>query len=183
MADADTVVTLDALHEAIRDQVAAQFPDFLTVEFYRDDEGQSMPTPACLLELVEAEDAADMDAGSGQWHAMLRFQARVVMALRGPEVRLNVRKAALALATYLRLRRWDGIAADPCQVIACEPDEFAPNVERFAVWRVEWVQLVMLGESAWTNDGTVPTQVLYSFTPEVGTPNEGSYLPANGGSP
>lgn len=182
MADANTTVTLDQLHTAVRDAIAAAFPSFQTVEFYRDDESQSIPTPACLLEMTEAEPQDAMDAGTGQWPTLLRFEARIIMPLRTPAVRLEIRKAATALATWLHLRRWGAAApADECHVIACEPDEFAPEIERFAVWRVEWVQLAMLGETAWTNDGTVPTDVLYSWVPEIGIPHEGDYKPLEDG--
>lgn len=177
MADANTEVTLDQLHDAIRAAVVAAFPDFVTVEFYRDDEDEKMPTPACLLELTEAEPMPETDSGTGQWHTLLRFDARIVMAHRGAATRLNVRKAATALATWLHLKRF-GVPMDPVQVIACEPDEFAPNLDKFAVWRVEFATLVMLGETAWTNDGTVPTQVLYSWSPKIGTGNESEYTEA-----
>lgn len=178
MADADTTVTLDALHTVIAAQIAAAFPSFETVEFYRDDEDAAVPTPACLLEMTEADPQPDSDAGTGQWPVMLRFEARVVMPNRGPAVRLEIRKAATALAAWLNLRRWGSDApSDECQVIACEKDEFAPNVDKFQVWRVEWAQLVMLGETAWTNEGVVPTDVLYSFVPEVGAAYEEAYVP------
>jgi hypothetical protein len=68
-----------------------------------------------------------------------------------------------------------GISADACQVIACEPDEFTPKVDRFEVWRVEWVNLVLLGASIWHNDGTIPVEPYYVFTPNVG--REPDYAP------
>jgi hypothetical protein len=177
MADANTTVTLDELHDAIRAAVAAAFPSFQTVEFYHDDEDQAFPTPACFMEMTEAE-TDEANSGTGQWHALLRFEARIVMPNRSAGVRLEIRKAATAFATWLNLRRWGAAApGDECRVIACEKDEFAPQVDKFAVWRVEWVQLVMLGETAWTNDGVVPTDVLYSFVPLVGDGNEGEYKP------
>jgi len=182
MADANTEVTLEALHTAIQLQIAAAFPDFRTVEFYRDDEDERMSTPACLLEMSEAEPQPERDSGTGQWSVQLRFEARIVMAHRDGTTPLEVRKAATALATWLNLRRWGADApGDPCQVIACEPDEFAPHQPRFRVWRVEWVQRVDLGESAWLNPGGAVPDAFYSWAPQIGAAHEEDYRPlANG---
>ena len=178
MADADTEVTLDELHTAIRDGIAAQFDAFKTVEFYRDDEDEQIPTPACILEMSEAEPQPHANCGTGQWPVLLRFAARIIMPKRTPAVRLEIRKAATALATFLNLRHWPNVNCDEAQVIACEPDEFAPNLDRFAVWRVEWVHLAFLGESAWINlGGVVPTDALYSFAPRIGIPYKDEYVP------
>jgi len=175
MADANTELTLDALHSAIAGQLAAAFPSFKTVEFYRDDESESIPTPALLLEMSEAEPAPDHDAGTARWCAYVRFEARVILAARNSRAKLEVRKAATSLAAFLNLRHWTGISADACQLIACEPDAFTPKVDRVEVWRVEWVNLVMLGASTWHNDGTIPEQPFYAFSPNVG--REPAYVP------
>ncbi|NRP55904.1 hypothetical protein XFRB_11235, partial [Xylella fastidiosa] len=82
MADTHTDISLDALHTAIRDQIAAQFPDLATVTFYQDDEDHQLPMPACLLTLSEIEPAPENDAGTGQFPALLRFQARLVLGHR-----------------------------------------------------------------------------------------------------
>ena len=182
MADANTEVNIQAFHAGIRDAIAAAFPSFVRVEFYRDDETEQLPTPACLLEMVEAEPQPDRDAGTGQWPANLRFEARIIMP-RGPTARLNVRLAALSLASWLNLRRIPGHPTDEFQVIACEPDEFEPQLDRFVVWRIEWVVLAFIGESAWKNDGTIPTTVLYGFSPDIGAGNEGKYATASQEAP
>jgi hypothetical protein len=176
MADADFKVDIESLHDAIRDQVAAAFPDFVTVEFYRDDEDELIPTPACLMAMTEAEPQPDSDAGGGHFPVLLRFEAQVIMAHNGPATRLAVRKAATALATWLyQLKRFQGQVTDPIQVIACEPDEFAPTADKWMVWRVEFVITTFLGETAWTNEGVVPTDVVYSWSPKIGAGNVGEY--------
>lgn len=182
MADANTKVELGPLHDAIRLQIETAFTGFKTVEFYRDDEAEGMATPACLLELTETEPQPEMDVGTQQWSTLLRFEARIIMAHRGPATALALRRAATALATWLNLRRWGPeTPGDPCQVIACESDEFSPVMDKFKVWRVEWVQRVDLGEPVWKNDGVVP-EALYSWAPEIGIPHEGKYIPLDGGA-
>lgn len=177
MADLDTSVTIDDLQEAIRAQLAAAFPSFATVEFDREDEDNKIPTPALLLDCEEIEPAPDADAGTGQFTARARFCARIIMGRRDPAVKLQVRKAAAALATFLYKHHWDGINADECEVTVCMVDEFDPVMDHWAVWRVEWNNLVMLGESAWNNDGTVP-ESFFSFSPDIGLPNKDAYQPA-----
>jgi hypothetical protein len=173
MADIDPEVNIEALHTAIRDQLAAAFPDFQTVQFYRDDEDTLFPLPAILLAMTEVEPQPDSDAGTNQLPALLRFEAHVVMGHRSPATHMAVRKAATALAAWLFKHRFS--PCDETQVIACEPDEFAPKADKFMIWRVEFVMLAFLGETAWTNDGTVPTDALYSWSPDIGIGNADKY--------
>lgn len=176
MADGNTEVDLAVLHAAIRDQIAAAFPAFKTVEFYRDDQDEGIPTPACILEMSEAEPDPDNDAGTGQWPALLRFEARIIIADRHSDTRMRIRLAATSLAAWLNLRHWGAATpTDACQVIACEPDEFAPNLDKFKVWRVEWVNPAFIGLSAWHNDGVTPDDALYSWSPDIGIPHKDKY--------
>lgn len=176
MADANTEIELGALHDAIEAQIAAAFPSFQTVEFYRDDEDEKILTPACLLEMTEAEPAPDEDAGTGQWPAHLRFEARILMSARSANAKREIRKAATALATWLNLRRFQGMPTDECKVIACERDDFTPRRDNFECWRVEWVQLAFLGESAWNNDGAIPSEVYLGIAPDIGLAHRDDYM-------
>lgn len=176
MADIDPKVNLESLHTAIRDGIAAAFPAFQSVEFYRDDEDTKFPVPACLLAMTEVEPQPESDAGTGQFPALLRFEAHVVMGHKSPETYMSVRLAATALATWLNLRRFP--PCDEVHVIAIEPDEFAPKADKFMIWRVEFVTLVFMGETAWTNEGVMPTDALYSFSPDIGIGNEEHYRSA-----
>lgn len=179
MADADTRVTIEQLYAAIEGAIVAKFPALRTVEFDRTDESENIPTPACLLSLVEFEPAPEHDAGTGQWPVHARFEARMILTSRPADSAREVRKLAAAFATWMNLRRW-GLAApgDECRVIACEPDEFEPRADKFHAWRVEWTQLVMLGEPEWLG-GNIP-EALYSFVPRVGIPHESEYQTLDG---
>lgn len=175
MADIDTALDFDLMHAQIVAQMQAQFPAFKTVEFYRDDEAEGVPTPAILLEISEGEPEPSEDAGTGQLPICLRFEARIIMGVRTPEVKKAVRKAALALSAWLYDRSWgNGVNAAPCQVIACGSDEFDPRLDKWAVWRVEWRQFVFLGDSVWVNDGSIP-ESYFSFAPDVGAGHEADY--------
>ncbi|CAG2144427.1 hypothetical protein LMG31506_03003 [Cupriavidus yeoncheonensis] len=171
-----TPLDLGALFAAIITDVQAAFPDLQTVEFHRI-ERKGLATPALLLELTELEAQPDADPGTEQLAVTARFEAHVVMGFRTPDVRTEVRRFAAAFAAWLRLRRWPGIRTDAAQVIGCYPDDFDPELDQFETWRIEWAQVLHLGTSVWTNDGTVPTTVLSSWSPAIGPGNEDQYTP------
>lgn len=169
-------LSLDDIQQAITAAVKEAFPAFKTVEFDRDDEGEDMPSPACLMELMEAEPASASDCGSGQWPANARFEARILLPAR-KTAKAEVKKAAIAFATWINLRRFKGVFADPCTVIACEPDEFTPNVERFRAWRVEWIIPAFFGESVWNDNGAkTPAHVFLGLAPDIGAKHIADYV-------
>ena len=181
MADADPGVTVESIYAAITARLKEQFPAFVTIEFDRDDESENIPTPALLLHIADTDPAPEEDNGTGQWPTRVRFEAHVVLTNKTEHSAREIRKAAFAVATFLHLRRWPGLVADPATVIACEPDEFAPNLNRFRVWKVEWTQLMHLGDDAWSGDGLGETpESLYSWAPTVGLSHETDYLRADG---
>lgn len=167
-------VDFDALNAAIVAGIAGAFPTFQTVEFYRADRDK-LPVPAILLEMGELE-TADNDPGTGQIAFVARFEARIVLAFDTPNVEQEIRKIAASLAAFLNLRRWPGVITDPAQVIGCYADDFAPELDRFEVWRVEWSHQFNVGASVWVDSGITPTTVYLGFEPKVGSGNEGNYF-------
>lgn len=184
MANADTMTTLDAVHDGIVAAIKAQFPDLKTVEAYRL-ERRNLPTPACLIELTEM-DASDMDPGTEQMAVDARFEAKLVIGFRQgcKNPKLEIRKLAAAVTAFVRLQRW-GCPIGPAEVIGAYPDDFDPELDQFECWRVEWRQVIHLGESVWKdwNEGEVPTPA-YSWAPDIGVGNEDKYteLPIPGGA-
>lgn len=176
MANANTVITLDQLHAGILAAISAQFPDLATVEAYRL-ERRNLPTPACLIEMTEMDAAPDVDPGTMQLAVNARFEARLVIGFRqnGANPKLEVRKLAAAFAAFARLNRW-GCRVGPADVIGAYPDDFDPELDQFECWRVEWQQVIHLGDTVWTDSGEVPTPY-YSWSPEIGIPHESDYEP------
>lgn len=129
---------LRELHQRIRDAVAARFPAFKVVEFYRDEESEALPTPACLLELDEIEHHEE-DPGTDQIMVALRFSARLVFSREGgPDGLLNVRLAAADVAAFINKNRFGG-GVFPARILSCGADFFRPDMTgQYAIWRVEW---------------------------------------------
>lgn len=174
-AQPDTEIDLDALTDAIVASIAAAFPVFQTVEAYRE-ERRTLPAPACLVQLVDLEPAPDADPGTEQLAVTARFEAQVVLGFREPNARRAAPKLAAALALHIQRKRW-GLPVEAATVTAIEPDDFSPELDQFEVWRVDWQQIVHIGQSVWTNDGILPTELLIGYAPDVGTGNEGDYRP------
>ena len=156
MADALTEIDLDILQDAIEADIAAAFPSFANVEFYSETR-KGMPLPSCLLELSDFEDFNDPDPATGQQAVMARFEARfIISGVKTKTAKRSIRKLAASFAAWLRLRRWTNpsnpakkLPTGPAQFLAAEPDPFHPEADQYECWRVEWQQVLHLGETVW----------------------------------
>lgn len=176
MANANTELTLDALHDAIVARIKAQFPALKTVQAYRLDR-KALPTPACLVELTEFETTSDaMDPGTEQLAVTARFEARLILGFKTPQAKLEIRKLAASVAAFARLNRW-GLPVGPAEVIGAYPDDFDPELDQYECWRVEWTNVIHLGESVWNDEGLPVGDPVFSWAPKVGLGNEPYYRP------
>jgi hypothetical protein len=163
--DANTNISLDVLHDAIVADIRAKFPSLVTVEFYREDR-KSLPLPACLLTLTEFEASPDDDPGTEQLAVMANFEAELLIGFKTLKAKQSIRLLAAQLAAWLHNRRWDNptgttpkLPTGPCLVAGAYPDDFQPELDNYEIWRVEWQQIVHLGETVWTNEGVTPGTV------------------------
>lgn len=179
MANRNTEVTLEQVHAGIIAAISAKFPAFQTVQAYRL-ERRNLPTPACLVELTEMDAAPDVDPGTQQLAVNARFEALLVIGFRQGvnNPKLEIRKLAAAFAAFVRLNRW-GCHIGPAEVIGAYPDDFDPELDQFECWRVEWQQIIHLGNTVWTDGGEVPTPY-YSWSPDIGIPHEPDYVEMTG---
>lgn len=169
-------ITLDQLNDAIVAQISAQFPQFKTVEFYREDETQTVPTPALVLEMTEAAPDPDM-VSDGEtflpWR--LRFEGRVILPRKTATVKQDTRRLALQLSAWLHYRKFAGVTGNAATVIDAVPDAFSVNREHFEVWAIEWYQTVLLEDRPDTTFPDIYGDALYSFAPDIGIPHEPDY--------
>lgn len=175
MANAKTELDLGDLHAAIVEQIRAEFPVFQTVEAYRLDR-KTLPVPACLIELSEMEAPAELDPMTGQLALQTRWEARIVLGFRqAKNPALEIRKMAAALAAFVHGQRWK-LPVSPAVVQGAWPDDFAPELEQYECWRVEWEHVIHAGRSVFDDAGVTPA-VLYSWAPEIGADHEPDYRP------
>lgn len=179
MANANTVTTLDAVHAGIVSAIREQFPNLKTVEAYRLDR-KNLPVPACLIEMTEMDAALEIDPGTEQLAITARFEARFVIGFRqgANNPKLEVRKLAAAFAAFARLKRW-GCPIGPAEVIGAYQDDFDPELDQFECWRVEWQQVIHLGDTVWKDEGEVPTP-FFSWSPQIGSAHADKYTDIDG---
>lgn len=168
-------ISIEEIHTRIENAIKAQFPDLQVVEFYRE-ERDAVPTPACLLDMPEFEDAPDDDPGTNQLAIRARFEAELLLGFRTTKAKLSARVLAAALAQFIHadLRRIVTSMGPPSAIHAHRSD-FKPELDKYEVWHVEWWQVIYLGESIWTDEGLTPTNVFVGVSPNIGTGHETDY--------
>lgn len=176
MANANTVTNLDDVYHGIVTATKRQFPDLKTVEAHRIDR-DSFPTPACLLEMNEWDRVDDGDPGTGQLAINARFEAIFALnfkqGIKNPK--LEVIKLASAFALFAHLQRW-GCPIGPADVIGAYPENFDHRLEQYHCWRVEWRQIIYLGDTAWKDEGVTPETIMLGFAPNIGAGHESDYV-------
>lgn len=177
--DANTNITLEVIYAAIEADIKAQFPALVTVEFDREDR-KNLPKPACLLSLTEFESSPNDDPGTEQLCVLASFEAELIITFAGLNQKKKIRKLAANMAAWLHNRRWSTpgylgepgrsgskLPTGPCIVGGAYPDDFQPELDQFEIWRVEWSQLIHLGDTVWTNEGVTPSEVFSNGEPLV----------------
>lgn len=185
---------LAALHQAIVDVSAAAFPG-VHFEFYREDRvnmpfgdgvGANPPRAYVLMDLPEFETSDTPDPGTEQQAMLAKFTAEVVIKSLQADSRLRARILAAQFAAFLRKQlRFQpaDVLQGAIQVTGCYKDDFSPELDQFEVFRVDWQQVVWLGDGVWGPDPDMPTtpgQPLFSFVPLIGAPYEAEYQNASG---
>lgn len=160
---------ISALHAAIESEILSRFPELRAVESYHD--ARKLPSvPAVLLEMEALEPTPDDDPGTEQLSASAAFSARIVFGFRHPDARMAIRVMAAAMGAMVNGNRW-GQGVGAAVVTDISADDFAPELDQFEVWRVDWLQPVYLGDSVW-NDSRFPARVAAQF---AGTGNQPGY--------
>ncbi len=170
----DLGVALDTVIASL----AAEFDTFKTVAA-EDEDRKKLAVPAIIVQMSELEPDPDKDPHTGQFPCLVRLEARIVMGHRTPKVRREVIKAAGAVAAFVHSNRL-GVAWGAATVIAVDPDDFAPQADSFDIWRVEWVHAADIGASYFVDEGVTPSQILTSWSPDIGTAHEGDYVAEEG---
>ena len=183
MANANTLTTLDAVHTGIISAIAAKFTALKTVAAYPMDR-KALTIPACLIELTEMTAINDEDPGTEQQAVYARFEARLIIGFRQDKdknPKLEIRKLAAAVGAFVRAKRW-GCPIGPAELIGIYQDDFDPELDQYEVWRVEWQQIIHLGESVWTgyDEGDVPQRVYLGIAPEIGPEHIDDYVEITG---
>lgn len=167
----DDPIPLAKIYSAIEQYISDAIPGLAYVGTMPDGI-EVVPVPAVVLELAGLE-SADKDPGTGETAVDARFEARVIVGADEPNCLHVVAFVAAQLAVLLRLQSW-GLAVEFAQFVRAERDWSRPELDSFAVWVVEWTQVIYLGEEEWPWPRE-PGPLKFAFDPESGSGNEGLY--------
>ncbi|AZE04191.1 hypothetical protein [Pseudomonas chlororaphis] len=170
---AEDPIPLDRLYTAIEEHIARTLPALAFVRAM-SDRLDHIAIPAVVIEMVEWEPG--LDPGTGEVGVEARFEARVIVA---GEEEHSLRIAAFSaaqLTVLLRMQTW-GIEVEPAKFVRAAQDWTRPELDGYAVWVVEWTQIIYLGEEEWPWPNQPPGSIVWGFVPDTGPGSEGSYLP------
>ncbi|MFK9080189.1 hypothetical protein [Pseudomonas neuropathica] len=167
----DDPIPLGQVYAAIEQHIRDAIPGLLYVGTMPDGI-EVVPPPAVVLELVGFENA-DKDPGTGETAVEARFEARVIVAAEEENCLHVAAFVAAQLAVLLRMQSW-GLAVEFAEFVRAERDWSRPELDSYAVWVVEWTQVIYLGAEEWPwPDAT--GELVVAFDPDTGPGNEHHY--------
>ncbi|MNE77928.1 hypothetical protein D3C80_1742880 [compost metagenome] len=81
---------------------------------------------------------------------------------------------AAQIAVLLRMQSW-GLPVEFAQFVRAERDWSRPELDSYAVWVVEWVQVIYLGKEEWPWPVEPPGNLVFGFSPDTGPGSEHQY--------
>ncbi|NUU35143.1 hypothetical protein [Pseudomonas sp. C2B4] len=158
----DEPIPLDQVYAAIEQCIARTVPALAFVGTM-PDRLDHVALPAVVIELVEWEPGPD--PGTGEVGVEARFEARVIVA---GEEENSLRIAAFTaaqLTVLLRMQTW-GLAIEQAQFVRAAQDWTRPELDGYAVWVVEWTQVIYLGEEEWPWPDQPPGTLVLAVGPD-----------------
>ncbi|KPM58138.1 hypothetical protein HB4184_26140 [Pseudomonas putida] len=167
----DDPIPLAKIYCAVEQHISDAIPGLAYIGTMPDGI-EVVSVPAVVLELAGFE-SADKDPGTGETAVDARFEARVIVGVDEPNCLHVVAFVAAQLTVLLRMQSW-GLAVEFAQFVRAERDWSRPELDSFAVWVVEWTQVIYLGEEEWPWPRE-PGPLKFAFDPDSGPGNEGLY--------
>ncbi|KPA87177.1 hypothetical protein PF66_06310 [Pseudomonas asplenii] len=141
----DDPIPLDHLYAAMEAHIAEAIPALAYVGTM-PDKLNLVPLPGVVIELTEWEPGHD--PGTGEVGLDVRFEARVIVAGEEENALRMAAFAAAQITILLRMQTW-GLAVEPAKFVRAAQDWSRPELDGYAVWMVEWTQIVYLGQEEW----------------------------------
>ncbi|MHA6195536.1 hypothetical protein ACX3YG_14320 [Pseudomonas wadenswilerensis] len=182
--NAESLEDLGPLHDSIMTAIRERFGARLKNVAEYDpiaSQGQTIVTPAVLLELVEIRPAGGVTGGRTPLE--LNMSAHCVLSAATDNVQREIRNFAAQLLCLVDGNRWGlGSAVTRAGELEAFPGMFTPGEKGFESWVVNWKQTVHLG-SVWSlPPETLPQTVWLGQAPNIGPGNESSYVQVTDGS-
>jgi hypothetical protein len=181
MATDTAEIQVDEYLDAVAVKLRERFPLFTTVKCFPEDRSfEDIALPAMLFEITEFETAPTHDYGSGQAPVDVRVELHMLFDFKTPNIKRRLPAIAASVLAFVNLQRW-GFKCEAAEALGASPDSFEPGMDQFATWRVEWHQVLKLGDNVWDADPSwsPPTQVFVTGTQPMldGHPSLAPYGP------
>ena len=160
----EETIPLAELYAAIEGHIERAIPGLAYVGTMPDKIDYVEP-PAVVIELVEFEDA-DHDPGTGETVVDARFEARIIVGGEEQNCLHIAAFVAAQLAVLLRMQTW-GVAVEHAKFVRAAQDWSRPELDSFAVWVVEWTQVIYLGEEDWPWPDQPPGTLVLAVGPDA----------------
>jgi hypothetical protein len=171
MAGEQLGTTIDLAHEAVMNFVRETFPDLQQVTAYGENR-EEIQMPAFMFELEEFEmGELENDVGTGQISLITRWCGYFIELFNVENVKTVLRSRAGEFAFKIHNNRL-GLRCDPCRFIRADPESFKPSLEKFEVFKVEWSQVIILGDVPQEPD----LSIYLGFEPNVGLAHKDDYI-------
>ena len=172
-------IHLTDFHAAVTDYLRDNVEWLQHVDYYPEIKTE-VPAPCAFFSVADWELAGEQSM-NGQLSVVLNCELLVVFGIAETSYQLDVRNAAMALCLKIRDNRW-GLPVDPAVLSSAAPDAFNPELDSYAVWRIEWRQQIDVGVDQFAGAGVLPSKVLVGYSPDTGLGNEDKYHDVTGGS-
>ena len=156
-------LTLDLFFKTVERRLGEQLTGLQTVATWPDIRDR-VHLPALFLELAEVEPGGD--PGTGQVGLDCRMHAYLIIASEQPQHHHQAAQLATQLAVLLRAQYWDLEDIDAAEFVQAGPDWTKPELDGYTVWKVEWTQLIYLGEEQWPWPDASPTFLEPKLNPD-----------------
>jgi hypothetical protein len=166
-------MTLDEYHDTVKNYIKSQLSWLKEVYLYPEIKAD-FASPCAFLAIKDWEPADDAPADT-QKKINLSCAIVVAVSCTTTDVQRVVRDAAMAVTVLVDENRL-GVKGDCAKVLQAQPESFAPALEGYELWSVEFIHPIYVGTSSYIgNEGAVPKKILSSCAPLIGVPNEPFY--------
>lgn len=172
----DNPIPLAELYAAMEQRISDAISGLALVTAM-PDRLQEVDLPAVVIELAGWEPGPD--PGTGEVGVEVRLEARVIVGAEAQDALKVAAFVGAQLTVLLRMQTW-GLAVENAQFVRAEQDWTRPELDGYAVWVVEWTQIIYLGEEEWPWPNQPPGSLLWGFSPDVGPGSEASYQSPEG---
>lgn len=170
-------MSIDALLAAIKLGIETDFSSIATVDFTADIHDRlrgSIDVPAVLIDCVRFP-VLDDSMVQGEIRATAQAALFILVDFKRTNAQSFARSLALQLGRFMHRKHWSVSGALPTMVSNIEKDDFAPELDRFEVWRVDFTSIITVRADSLEGYLLSPSNVLFSYVPRVGPPHEPAY--------